>query len=81
MKVVVTGATGFVGGALVRALVAEGAQVVALARPQSHRQHLSALPITWHEGDVTDPASLRGAFTGADSLIHSAGMLGTQVVK
>ncbi len=76
MKVVVTGATGFVGGALVRALVAEGAQVVALARPQSPRHTLSPLPITWHEGDVTDPASLRGAFAGADWLIHSAGMLG-----
>lgn len=76
MKVVVTGATGFVGGALVRALVAEGEQVVALARPQSHRQSLGTLPITWHEGDVTDRASLRGALAGADWLIHSAGMLG-----
>ena len=76
MKVVVTGATGFVGGALVRALVAEGAQVVALTRPQSRRDSLSALPIAWCEGDVTNPASLRGVLAGADWLIHSAGMLG-----
>jgi len=76
MKVVVTGATGFVGGALVRALVAEGAQVVVLSRPQSHRQSLTDLPLTWRDGDVTDPASLHGAFAGADWLIHAAGMLG-----
>jgi len=71
-----TGATGFVGGALARRLAAAGYEIVALARPASQRDHLADLPITWVEGDVTDRDSLRGKFDGADWLIHAAGMLG-----
>lgn len=76
MKVVVTGATGFVGGAMARAVVAEGGEVIALARASSDKKRLTDVPITWREGDVTDRASLRGAFAGVDGLIHAAGMLG-----
>jgi dihydroflavonol-4-reductase len=76
MKVAVTGATGFVGGALARALLAEGAEVVALARPTSKRDHLADLPLIWRESDVTEPATLKGVFDGVDGLIHAAGMLG-----
>ena len=75
-KVFVTGATGFVGAALARALVAEGHQVTALARENSSRERLAGVPIKWVTGDVTDRDSLRGKLDGADWLIHAAGMLG-----
>ena len=75
-KIALTGATGFVGGALARELVEQGHEIVALARPFSSRAHLADLPITWVEGDVTDRESLRGKFDGAAWLIHAAGMLG-----
>ncbi|WP_420644337.1 NAD-dependent epimerase/dehydratase family protein [Candidatus Leptofilum sp.] len=75
MKVVVTGATGFVGGALVRALLADGHEVAGVKRPSSTITHQHP-NFAWVHGDVTDPASLRGLFDGADWLIHAAGMLG-----
>ncbi|MCB0000603.1 MAG: NAD-dependent epimerase/dehydratase family protein, partial [Anaerolineales bacterium] len=76
MKVVVTGATGFVGGALVRALLAEGHKVVGVKRPSSTPSTLQHPNLTWVTADVTDLASLRGLLAGADWLIHAAGMLG-----
>lgn len=77
MKILVTGATGFLGSALVRALVLEGAEVHVLVRPFSpHRSRLQDLPVVFHEGDVLEPASLQGLFAGMDGVIHAAGMLG-----
>jgi len=76
MRVVITGATGFVGGALARGLAAEGVAIGALVRPASERGRLDGVPVTWIEGDVTQPESLRGAFAGADWVIHAAGVLG-----
>lgn len=75
-KAAITGATGFVGGAMAQALAAEGYEIIALVRPSSRRERLAGLPITWVSGDVTDRDSLRGKFDGADWLIHAAGMLG-----
>lgn len=76
MRVVITGATGFIGGAVARRLSAEGADVVALMRSESNRNGLRDLPLTWREGDITDPATLDSAFDGADWVIHAAGQLG-----
>ncbi|MBK8899843.1 MAG: NAD-dependent epimerase/dehydratase family protein [Anaerolineaceae bacterium] len=76
MKVVVTGATGFVGGALVRALLAEGYDVLGVKRPSSTPRTSQPPTLTWATADVTHPASLRGLFDGTDWLIHAAGMLG-----
>lgn len=76
MKIIVTGATGFVGGALIRALVARGDDVAALARATADRTPLAGLPLTWITADVTQPATLAGQFSGADAIIHAAGMLG-----
>lgn len=76
MKAVITGATGFLGGALARRLVAEGIEVHALAQPGSDRRRLADCPITWHDGDITAPETLTEVFDDADWVIHAAGMLG-----
>ena len=76
MRVFITGATGFVGGALARALIAEGAEVHALVRPASSRYALDGVPVRWHEGDITDPESLSSFLSRAEWVIHSAGQLG-----
>lgn len=75
MRVFITGATGFLGGALARALAENGAEVHALARPTANRSVLNDVAITWHEGDISMPASLDG-FVGAGWIIHAAGRLG-----
>lgn len=75
----VTGATGFLGGSLVRALVARGDSVRALVRAGSARAALSALDALGVEravGDVLDPVSLARAAEGAGAVIHCAGKLG-----
>ena len=74
--IVITGITGFVGGALARALHGAGHTLTGLARPTADRSPLRDLPIQWHQGDVTDPQSLPGLFEGAEWLVHAAGMLG-----
>ncbi|MGW6421748.1 NAD-dependent epimerase/dehydratase family protein [Nocardia sp. NPDC055053] len=75
MKILVTGASGFLGGAVVRALVADGAHDVSiLVRPTSVLDDLgSALErVTVVYGDLADPASLVRAVEGMDVVIHSA---------
>ena len=75
-RVFLTGATGFVGGAIVRALVREGAEVHALTRSSSDRSALNDMPVIWHEGDITVPSSLTGILAGAAWIVHAGGMLG-----
>lgn len=72
MRIFLTGATGFLGGALAARLVARGHEVVALARKTSRTFALRALGIQIAEGDVTDRASLRAPLTGADAVFHLA---------
>lgn len=71
-KSLVTGATGFVGSAVVRALLANGRPVRVLARPGSDRRNLADLPIEVAEGSLNDSASLRAAVDGCQSLFHVA---------
>jgi dihydroflavonol-4-reductase len=68
----VTGGTGFVGANVVRELLAEGATVRVLARPHSDRRALAALAVEVVEGDLLDPASLRRAVSGVDTVFHVA---------
>lgn len=68
----VSGATGFVGSAVVRALLLQGANVRVLARPGSDRRNLSGLAVTVHEGDLLRPESLAPALEGCDGLFHVA---------
>ena len=72
MKVLVTGATGFVGGAVVRALVKSGIDVRVLARAGADLQNLRNLTVERVEGDLRDPASLRTSLTGCRQLYHVA---------
>ena len=59
MTVLVTGATGFVGSAVVRALLARGARVRVLTRPGSDRRNLEGLDIEAMEGDLLQPGTLK----------------------
>jgi dihydroflavonol-4-reductase len=67
-----TGATGYLGGALARRLVAEGHEVRALVRPSSDTAALQALGVATFPGDLTDRSSLREGMSGADWVIHAA---------
>jgi nucleoside-diphosphate-sugar epimerase len=70
LRVLVTGATGFTGGHLARALAARGDVVWALVRPSS--AHLLTPGITPIEGDLTDPAALARAVAGVDAVYNVA---------
>ncbi len=72
MKALVTGATGFVGAAVARALLRAGWQVRVLARRGSDRRNLQTLEVEVSEGDLTDMESLQRAAQGCDGLFHVA---------
>jgi dihydroflavonol-4-reductase len=72
MKALVTGATGFVGAAVARALAAAGWQVRALVRAGSDRSNLQPLTLDLVEGDLADPNSLERALEGCEALFHVA---------
>lgn len=67
-----TGASGFIGSAVVRALLARGRAVRALVEPGADRRNLEGLEVDVRECDVTDEASLRRGLEGARSLFHLA---------
>ena len=72
MRVFVTGATGFVTGAVVRLLLARGDVVAALVRDPSRARPLGGAQIV--PGDLTDYEALRRGMSGADAVIHGAAM-------
>jgi dihydroflavonol-4-reductase len=72
MKALVTGATGFVGAAVARALLGAQWQVRVLARPGSDRRNLKSLDVEVSEGDLADSNSLERAAQGCDGLFHVA---------
>ncbi len=71
-RVLVTGATGFVGSAVARLLLARGCQVVVLARRTSPSTNLDGLDVEIAYGDMTDQASMEAAAKGARHLFHVA---------
>ncbi len=73
MKYFVTGATGFLGGEIVRQLVKAGHTVHASVRNIQKAAWLSDLGVTLFKGDVTDKESMREAMTGVDGVFHVAG--------
>lgn len=72
MTTLVTGATGFIGANVVRALLAEGAAVRVLTRYGSDMRNLAGLPVEIVHGDVRAPVSLRAALEGCHTLYHVA---------
>jgi dihydroflavonol-4-reductase len=70
--VLVTGASGFVGAAVMRALLAQGRDVRALLRPSSDRRNLAGLPVEICTGALEDHASLLPALAGCGALFHVA---------
>lgn len=72
MTTLVTGGTGFVGSAVVRALLARGDDVRVMTRKNSNRRLLEGLDIETVIGDLDDPGSLKAAVIGAEALYHVA---------
>jgi dihydroflavonol-4-reductase len=72
MKTLITGATGFVGSAVLRRLIASGHDVRALIRPESDRRNITGLPVEIVHGDLTDRPSLDRGMKGCSALFHVA---------
>ena len=72
MKALVTGATGFIGGAVARALVSAGTDVRVLVRPNSDLRNLRGMQVEQVHGDLRDRDALRRALIGCRQLYHVA---------
>ena len=72
MLAFVTGATGFLGSHVARALIAQGAQLRLLVRPSSDLRNIADLNTERVAGDLRDPASFEKALTGCEALFHVA---------
>jgi len=73
-RVLVTGATGFIGSAVTRALVADGHSVVALVEPGAPLAALDGLNVERTDGDLRDELAVRRAMTGCQAVFHVAAL-------
>ena len=72
MRILVTGATGLIGGAVARRLASAGHEVVGLARSDASAAKLAERGYTAVHGDLADVASIADAARGADAIVHAA---------
>ena len=73
--VLLTGATGFIGGRLAVRLAAEGRAARCLVRPHADTSRLVSLGVELAVGDITRPDTLRGAMAGVSHVVHCAAMV------
>ena len=74
MKIFMTGATGFIGGATARHLTEQGHQLTCLVRNRDKATHLSELGCDLVDGDLSDRDRLAGQMKGSDAVLHGAAL-------
>lgn len=77
MRILVTGGTGFIGNHVVRRLIGEGHTVRVLVRKAATAQLIKALGAEIIEGDLLQAASLQGAASTMDAVVHTAAVVGS----